>query len=471
VGDDPVVIDKRPRSLAHMFLQWVEITPDSVAYYYPIEGGWQESTWAEAAVLVEGLAAGLVALGVGTEDRVAIVSSTRYEWVLAALAAWSAGAAVTTVRPGATDEHLAHVLRDSGARVVIAEDHDQVHTLWRIRPQIRDVAKVVQIDGDYPDGRVLSLEGLLRLGHDHLAEQPRAIAQRRYAVRREGLAAIVYTAGTGGAPRGVRLRHSALTYQGAALAALGLLGENDLLLLGLPLAHAYGQTLLAAQLACGFPAALDDRPDHLLDSLDLVRPTFLGATPRMLGRVRAAIARDQAGLLHRRATDRALETARRVRALQQDGQSVPGGLARRHRSLDRRTLAPVREAFGGRLRFAVSGAAALDRDTAEFFELAGVVVLDSYGLTEAGGAVCVDLPGDHRVGSAGRPLPGTRVRIGDDGEVLVAGPGVMDGYHDRRADTAAVLHNGWLSTGDSGVVDGEGRLRILGRHGSAPLPR
>jgi long-chain acyl-CoA synthetase len=471
VGDDPVVIEKRPRSLAHMFQQWVDLTPDAVAYYYPIEGGWQQSTWAEAAVLVEGLAAGLVALGVGTEDRVAIVSSARYEWVLVALAAWSAGAAVTTVRPGATDEHLAHVVRDSGARVVIAEDHDHVHTLWRIRARIREVSKVVQIDGDYPDQRVVSLEGLLRLGHDHLAEHPRAIAQRRYAVRREGLAAILYTAGVDGAPRGVRLRHSALTYQGAALASLGVLGENDLLFLGLPLAHAFGQSLLATQLACGFPMALDDRPEHLLSGLDVVRPTFVGATPRMLTQVRARVAQQQAGLLQRRATDRALEAARMVRDLEVDGRAVPGRLARRRRSLDRRSLAPVREAFGGRLRFAVSGAGALDRDTAEFFELAGVVVLDSYGLTEAGGAVSVDLPGDHRVGSTGRPLPGTQVRIGDDGEVLVSGPGLMDGYHGRRADTASVLQNGWLSTGDSGVFDREGRLRILGRHGAVPRQR
>lgn len=466
MGDDPVVIDRRHRSLAHMFLEWVEVTPDAVAYYYPVEGGWQESTWAQAAELVDDLAAGLLSLGLGVEDRVAIVSSTRYEWILVALAAWSAGAAVTTVRPGVTDQHLADVVRDSGARVVIAEDHEQVHTLWRIRAQIRDVVKVVQIDGDYPDARVLTLEGLLRLGHEHLAQHPRAIAQRRYAVRREGLAAILYTDGSDGPVRGVRLRHSALTYPGAALASLGVLGENDLLLLGLPLAHSFGQTLLAAQLACGFPAALDDRPGHLIDGLDLVRPTFVGVTPQMLTQVRARVAKGQARRLRRRAADRALETARQVRDLEKGGEPVPARLARRHRSLDRRNLLSVREAFGGRLRFVVSGGAALDRELAEFFELAGVMVLDGYGLTEAGGAVCVDLPGDHHPGTVGRPLPGTEVRIADDGEVLVSGPGVMDGYHERRLDTAAVLRNGWLATGDSGVMDADGRLQILGRGGA-----
>jgi long-chain acyl-CoA synthetase len=468
VGGDPVVIDRRPRSLAHLFWDRVEVTPDAVAYYYPIDGGWQESTWGQAAELVEGLAAGLVALGVGVEDRVAIVSRTRYEWILAALAAWSAGAAVTTVRPGAGDDHLAHVLNDSGARVVIAEDYELVHGLWRIRGRIRDVAKVVQIDGDYPDARVLSLEGLLRQGHDHLAGQPRAIAQRRYAVRREGLAAIQYSGGSGGGPRGVRLRHSALTYQGAAPASLGVLGENDLLYLAVPLAHVFGQSLLAVQLACGFPAAVDSDPERLLDSLAVVRPTFLGVTPGMLMRVRAAVSSERSGRLQRRAMERAFESARQVRELETEGTPVPARLVRRHRSLDRSQLAAVREAFGDRLRFVVAGTTALERDLSEFFELAGVEVLGTYGLTETGGAVCVDLPGDHRPGTVGRPLPGTHVRVDDDGEVLVAGPGLMDGYHGRRLDTDAVLRQGWLRTGDSGAIDADGRVRILGRRAARP---
>jgi long-chain acyl-CoA synthetase len=469
VGDDPVVIDRRPRSLAHLFWDHVEVSPDAVAYYYPIDGGWQESTWGQAAELVEGLAAGLVALGVGVEDRVAIVSTTRYEWILAALAAWSSGAAVTTVRPGATDDHLAHVLHDSGARVVIAENHDLVHSLWRIRSRIRDVTKVVQIDGDYPDARVLSLEGLLRQGHDLLAEQPRVIAQRRYAVRRDGLAAIQYSGASVGPSRGVRLRHSALTYQGVAPASLGLLGENDLLYLAVPLAHVFGQSLLAVQLACGFPAAIDGDPERLVESLVVVRPTFLGVTPGMLTRVRAAVTKDQSGRLRRRAMERAFETARQVRELEAEGRPVPARLARRQRALDRSQLAVVREAFGERLRFVVAGTTALEPDLAEFFELAGVEVLGAYGLTEAGGAVCVDLPGDHRRGTVGRPLPGTHVRIDDDGEVLVSGPGLMDGYHGRRVDTDAVLRQGWLRTGDAGALDGDGHLRILGRRAARPV--
>ncbi len=428
---DPVVIDKRPRSLAHMFLEWVETSPDADAYYYPVDGGWQESTWEQTRHLVEPLAAGLVALGIRTEDRVAVMATTRYEWVLAFLAVQFSGAAVTLVDPAAGDAEVAHALRDSGTRVVITEDYEATRALWRIRARIRDVTKVVQIEGDYPDARVLSLEGLLALGAERLESEPRIIAQRLYAVRRQGLAAIVYEPDDDGFWRGVRLTHSALSYQGAAIASLGLVGEPDLLYLCLPLDLTFGWTLLAAHLACGFPVALEGRPDRVLDSLALVRPTLVGLTPSQLAEVRERV-----------------ESQHRPRLLR--------------RRAERRVLSGVREVFGDRLRFVVSAGAGLDAELVDFFALAGVSVVEAYGRPETGGAACVARP-DDPPGTAGRPLPGTEVRIADDGEILVAGPGVMEGYHRRRADTIAVLEQGWWHSGDTGVVDAEGRLRVLGR--------
>lgn len=461
---DPMVIDKRPRSLAHMFLAWVETQPDADAYYYPIEGGWQQSSWAETHTLVEGLAAGLIALGIQPEDRVAIVASTRFESVLAFLATQFAGGAVTAVDPTSTDVEVSRALRDSGARVVIAEDYETVHLLWRIRAEIREVTKVVQMDGEYPDARVLTLEGLLALGHEQLAEQPRVIAQRLYAVRRQGLAAIVYTADRDGPPRGVRLHHSALTYQGAAVASLGELSQSDLLYLCLPLAHTYGQALLAVQLACGFPAALEGRPDHVIDHLAVIRPTWAGLTPRLLEEIRGRVdAANRSGMLRRRAAERAFDVARQVHDLEAEAEKVPGRLARRHRRLDRRVLSDIRDVFGDRFRFLVTPGVGLDSSTAELLDLAGVTVLEAYGRPETAGAVSVARPADRGSGTAGRPLPGTEVRLDEGGEVLVSGPGVMEGYHRRRTDTAAALRKGWLRTGDTGVLDDLGRLRVLGR--------
>jgi long-chain acyl-CoA synthetase len=432
---DPVVIEKRPRSLVHMFLDRVHDAPDDDAYYYPVEGGWQESTWAQTQVLVEGLAAGLLALGLQPEDRVAVIASTRYESVLAHVATWWAGGAVTGVDPAADEETMTRVLVDSGARVVVAESYDVVRVLWRIRARIRDVVKVVQIDGEYPDPRVLTLEGLLGLGHEHLEAQPRALSQRLYAVRRQGLAALPYVDDHAGRLRGVRLSHAALTYQATALTLLGQVTKADLLYLPLPLRSSYAQAALGVQLACGFPVALEGREGRSVDSIPRVRPTVVAATPHLLDRLRAEVEGEERG-----------------------------GLLRRQKTIDKRVRQRVRETFGDRLRFVVCGGSGLDGELVDFFAWAGVTVLEAYGRAETGGAVSVATADDAREHTAGRALSGTEVRISESGEIEVASPGVMDGYHARRAETEAVLAQGWLRTGDSGVLDRDGRLRVLGRH-------
>jgi long-chain acyl-CoA synthetase len=434
VSIDEVAIEKRPRSLVHLFLQRVDDTPSEDAYYYPVEGGWQESDWAQTRELVEGLAAGLLALGIEPEDRVAIVTRTRYEWVLAFLATLWTGAAVTAVEPDADDETLARVLADSGARVVIGQDYDVAQALWRVRARIRDVVRVVLVDGDYPDARVLTLEGLLSLGHDHLQEQPRALSQRLYAVRRQGLAALLYTRAGDGDLRGVRVSHAALTYQATALAALGELSDADLLYVAVPLATAYGLALLGVQLVCGFPLALEEWSAQAVTSLALVRPTVVAATPSPLRDVRVGI-----------------EERRR------------GGLLRRRSATDKRVRSEVRDAFGDRLRFVVCSGRGIDAELADFFERAGVTLLEAYGRPETAGAVTVAVPGEAAARTAGRPLPGTEIRISDAGEIEVSGPGVMDGYHGRQHETEAVLGHGWLRTGDAGALDAEGRLLVLGR--------
>jgi long-chain acyl-CoA synthetase len=296
------------------------------------------------------------------------------------------------------------------------------------------VAKVVQIDGDYPDQRVVSLEGLLALGHDHLEQQPRALSQRLYAVRRQGLAALPYVDRDEGR-RGVRLTHAALTYHATAVAALGRLTEADLVYAPLPLTSMYAQAVLGVQLAVGFPVAIDSRDDRVVESLALVRPTLMAATPALLQQVRTAI---------------------------EEGQ--PRGFLRRRKTLDKRIRNDVRETFGDRLRFVVCAGGGIDAGLAEFFEDAGVPVLEAYGRVETGGAVAVALPEDAGSRSAGLPLPGTEVRVSADGEVLVSGPGVMEAFHGRRPTPPRWAEPGWLRTGDAGILDDQGRLRVLGRY-------
>jgi long-chain acyl-CoA synthetase len=357
IAYDQAVIDRRPRSMAHLFLARVATSPDEVAYYYPVDDEWQASTWAQTHQLVQWLAAGLVALGVQPEERVALIADTRYEWILCDLAIMCAGAATTTIFPTTTDADVAHILDDSGARVVIAENVEQVQKLWRIRGRIRGVRRVIQLDGDFPDDRVLSLEGLLRLGERHLEDDPDAVAHRLDAVRREGLATIMYTSGTTGTPKGVRLRHSAWTYEGAAIAAQGILDENDLQLLWLPLSHSFGKVLLSTQLACGFPTAVDGRVDRIIDNLAVVRPTFMGAAPRIFEKAHARIVAmtEEEGGLKKKVFDQAFAVARRVRRYQAEGRRVPYLLARRHRMLDKLVFARIRARVGGRPRGFIKG--------------------------------------------------------------------------------------------------------------------
>jgi len=462
---DPELIRTRAPSLAHVFRRRVATSGDQVAYLYPVGDQWCEATWRETGDLVDALAAGLVAIGVDPEEPVAIMAGTRFEWILADLAVMCAGAATTTIYPSTVDHDVVHILNDCGARVVIAEDDDQVHKLWRILDRVPQVARVVQMEGRFGHLPVLTLEELVGLGRDELARRPDVVVARTTGIRRDQLATIMYTSGTTGTPKGVRLRHSSWTYEGAAIASYGILGEDDLQFLWLPLSHSFGKVLLSTQLACGFPTAVDGRVDRIIDNLPVVRPTFMGAAPRIFEKAYARITTmtQEEGGVKKLVFDQAFAVARRVKTYEAEGRRVPYLLRRRHALLDKLVFAKIRERFGGRLRFFISGAAALNRDIAEFFDLAGVTILEGYGLTESSAGSFVNLPETNRIGYVGRPLPGTLVDIAPDGEVVICGPGVMDGYHNLPAETAMVLKEGWLYTGDIGELDSHGRLRITDR--------
>jgi long-chain acyl-CoA synthetase len=462
---DPDQILTRPASLAHLFRQRVASSRDAVAYLYPVGDEWRQATWDDTGDLVDALAAGLVAIGVGPEEPVAIMAGTRFEWILADLAIMCAGAATTTIYPTTVDRDVVHILNDCGARVVIAEDDEQVVKLWRILDEVPRLTRVVQLEGQYEKGSVITLEELVRIGRMELARLPHVVDERIDGIRRDQLATIMYTSGTTGTPKGVRLRHSSWTYEGAAIASYGILDEHDLQFLWLPLSHSFGKVLLSTQLACGFPTAIDGRVDRIIDNLPVVRPTFMGAAPRIFEKAYARITSmtQEEGGVKKLVFDQAFAVARRVKRYEAEGRRVPYLLRRRHALLDKLVFAKIRERFGGRLRFFISGAAALNTDIAEFFELAGVTILEGYGLTETSAGSFVSLPDLNRIGYVGQPFPGTEVDIAPDGEILISGPGVMDGYHNLPAETHLVLKYGWLYTGDIGELDAHGRLRITDR--------
>ncbi len=475
VNTDTSFIENRAPNVAVQFRERLEKSPETEAFRFPVGDGqpWESWTWQETGEKVEKLAAGLLSLGLEPEQRVGIAAGTRVEWILADLAIMCAGGATTTVYPSTHGEDVSYILSDSECRVVFAEDDEQLDKLRKHKSELPHLAKVVLFDPSASSGRaesdgdwVITLDDLRALGEKHLAGNAAAVDEAIAAIEPESLATLVYTSGTTGKPKGVRLRHSSWTYEGAAIQAQQILDERDLQFLWLPMSHVFGKVLLSAQLACGFATAVDGRVDKIIDNLAIVKPTFMGAAPRIFEKAHSRIVTMQAqeGGAKEKIFKQAFAVGLKVDALKREGKSVPLPLKLQHALFDRLVFAKVRERFGGRVRFFISGAAALNRDIAEWFHAAGILILEGYGLTESSAGSFVNHPEDYKFGTVGPVVPGSRVRLGEGDEIQIAGPGIMDGYHNLPDATAeALTEDGWLRTGDKGSLDSDGFLTITGR--------
>ncbi len=459
-------IEKRAPSVAQMFLDRVAASPHAEAFRYPQDHGWESVTWQQVGERVYNIAAGLISLGIAAEDRVAVASSTRYEWVLADFAVMCAGAATTTVYPTTNANDVAYIIANSGSRVVVAENQTQLDKLLEHRAELPNVSKVVMIDGNGDGDWVITLNELEQLGKQLLADSPDAVKDRIAAVAPDQLASLIYTSGTTGRPKGVRLSHGAWTYTAAAIDSLNILGPDDLNFLWLPLAHSFGKVMLALPLQIGFPTAIDGRVEKIIDNLATLHPTIMGAAPRIFEKAHARIQGVVAeqGPLRKKVFDWAIGVGLKVSEARQAGKKPSFASSMAYKVADRMVFSTIRERFGGRLRFFVSAAAALDREIAQWFDAVGIIVLEGYGLTETAAASFINRPNAYRFGTVGWPFPATDVKIADDGEILLRGPGLMTSYHDLPEATAEALDtDGWFRTGDIGEIDADGFLRITDR--------
>jgi long-chain acyl-CoA synthetase len=466
---DASFVDRMVANVALQFLDRVDRSPRSEAFRYPVgDGGerWESVTWAEAGEQVSRYAAGLLALGIEPEQRVGIASATRYEWILADLAVMCAAAATTTVYPSTNSEDTAYIIGDSECRVVFAEDDEQIAKLKEHKSELPHLAKVVTFDGTADGDWVIGLEDLGALGDTYLADRPEAMRETAEKIRPDQLATLIYTSGTTGRPKGVRLTHRSWVYEGSAIEAQGILDETDLEFRWLPMAHSFGKVLMSTQMACGFACAIDGRIDKIVDNLGVVKPTFMGAAPRIFEKAHARIVTMQAaeGGAKEAIFKQAFKVGIAYDRAKREGRS-PGVLLSAQRPLfDKLVFSKIRERFGGRVRFFISGAAALNQDIAEWFDAAGILILEGYGMTESSAGSFVNHPDGYKIGSVGQVFPGSEVKLGDGDEILIKGPGVMEGYHNLPEETAKSLtDDGWLRTGDKGELDSEGFLRITGR--------
>ncbi|MFI2349497.1 AMP-dependent synthetase/ligase [Streptomyces sp. NPDC019443] len=486
MSDTQTQIENRPPSVATLFTERVAATPDAEAYRYPVAPAaghgpddWESLSWGQAAERVYAIAAGLIDLGVQPEERVALASATRVEWILADLGVMCAGGATTTVYPSTNAEESAYILADSDSRVLIAEDATQLAKARERRAELPELRHVVvfdmtgvEPDENDPEGWVLSLADLEARGAQYLDKHPEAVKERVAAITADQLATLIYTSGTTGRPKGVRLPHDNWSYMARATAATGLISKDDVQYLWLPLAHVFGKVLTSGQIEVGHVTAVDGRVDKIIENLPVVQPTYMAAVPRIFEKVYngvAAKARAAGGAKYKIFQWAAGISREYAKAAQDNFRrtgtaSAPLGLTAKHKVADVLVYSKLREAFGGHLRAAVSGSAALAPDIGYFFAGAGIHILEGYGLTESSAASFVN-PGEaYRTGTVGKPLPGTEVRIADDGEILLRGPGIMEGYHRLPEKTAEVLEpDGWFHTGDIGELSADGYLRITDR--------
>jgi long-chain acyl-CoA synthetase len=461
-----------PASLAAMFLERVEGSGTAEAFRRRnAKKEWESFTWTQTASAVTEIAAGLISLGIGPEDRVAIASNTRLEWILSDLGVLCAGGATTTVYPTTGTEDVHHILSDSGSKVVIAEDTSQlakINACWDDLPELTHVVLIQSgsLIAAGTDERVITLDTLRRQGRQAMASAPSMVTDRVASITGDHLATLMYTSGTTGRPKGVRLTHANWVYEGLAIEATGVLHEDDLQYLWLPLSHSFGKVLLTVQMRIGFASAVDGDVTALVENLAVIRPTFMAGAPRIFEKVFAKVTAGAhaEGGAKKAIFNRAMATGRKVSRLRLQGKEPSGLLATEYRFADKLVYAKLRERFGGRIRYFISGSAALSQDIGEWFHAAGITILEGYGLTETSAGTFINRPETLQFGTVGPPFAGTGVKLDTDGEILVKGPGVMQGYHNLPDDTAECFTaDGWFRTGDIGEFTGDGLLRITDR--------
>jgi long-chain acyl-CoA synthetase len=448
--------------------------PDKVAARQKRNGAWEDVTWGRILQEVKTISSGLVAEGVRPGDRVALFGATTIQWAICDLAIAAARAITVPIYASNTPDECRYILQNSES-VLVLVDNDiaegkQIGRATRIRQrldQVPNVRRMILFEGAPAGPREATLADLARAGEEANRADPRAFDERVREVRTDDPVCFIYTSGTTGDPKGVILTHGNWAYEAEAVRGVKLMQEDDAVMLFLPLAHSFAQVVKAAWLGTGFQMVFAESVDKLLANLAETHPTVLPAVPRVFEKVYNNVVQNGSatpgvkGKLFRWAFHLFDEY---VEAKNQGREYSSLGFALARRLVFAKVHATLSERLGGRMRLFVSGGAPLSRKIAYFFDLIGFKVLEGYGLTETAAATCVNPPEKIKIGTVGPPVPGTEIRIANDGEILIRGPGVMKGYFKNPAATAEALEpDGWFHSGDIGELDVDGYLRITDR--------
>jgi long-chain acyl-CoA synthetase len=419
---------------------------------------------------IRDLSLGLTSLGVGAGDRVVIMSESRPEWLSADFAILTAGAITVPVYSTLTAAQARYIIQDSGARLAFVSTAEQLEKLQRVRHELPSLEAIVVFEETgNASPSVLTLDAVAARGHGRLTGEEwgvgREFRDRAREVRPDQLATIIYTSGTTGEPKGVMLSHHNLVSNMIGGHAIVPVNQDDVSLSFLPLSHSFERLVSYVYLANGVTIVFAESMETVGKDLPVVKPTVITGVPRVYEKFQARILERGSALPQPRRT--LFNWGVKVALARGRAETKRGGmgplLGLQSKIADRLVFAKIRESIGGRLRCLVSGSAPLLLETAQFFAGIGLPITEGYGLTETSPIVTANPMNAPRLGTVGRPIPGVEVRIAADGEILVRGPNVMVGYHNKPQETAAVLQGEWFHTGDVGALDADGYLSITDR--------
>ena len=453
-------------SIPQVFFDRAAQRGGKTAHMVKRDGAWQEISWQELRDIVRHVAKGLLTLDLQAGDRVAILSDSRAEWVQCDLGIMAAAGITVPIYASSTPDQAAYILQNSGAAAMFVDTSAQLDKILAVRDQVPTLKHIVMIVDNPPgdDDTILTLADLIQRGRDD-ADQEAVLDARLQGLTPEHEATYVYTSGTTGPPKGVVQTHGNHLFMMESGSAVADIGEGDVNLLFLPLAHSFARFESFLGFYQGWTTAFAESIEALSQNMREVRPMLVLSVPRVYEKVYASVQAGAAGSAVKQAIfNWCVGVGRQASRLQQQGQPLPLGLRLKQGLAHRLVFHKLHDALGGRLRYFVSGGAPLAREIAEFFHAAGLLILEGYGLTETCPALTANRHDNYKFGTVGPALPGVELRLDDDGEIQARGPNIARGYYQRPEATAEVfLKDGWFATGDIGEIDADGFLRITDR--------
>lgn len=434
------------------------------AVLFKEKGHWQEKKWADYYSTIKEFAGFLLSLGLQPGERVAIISNSRYEWGVTDFAVLGVHGVTVPIYYNSTAEDIEFILNDSKAKIVFVEGRESYRIVAQVRKKCPSIEHLVSFEKLNEHPELLSFSECLKKGALWTNSNYDKFYELCEELKPEQIATLIYTSGTTGRPKGVLLCHEQIVSEVSEAFPLCGATADDTSLSFLPFAHVLGRIELWAHMYIGFCMAYAESIEKLKNNLVEVKPTFLISVPRIFEKVYTAIwSQSEANPIKKRLFEWAVKVGLEVGERKLSHQTLPLTLLAEYEAAQRLVLSKVKMAFGGRLRFAISGGAPLAREIALFFHACDVLVLEGYGLSETTAAICVNTPFNYRFGSVGRPIGDVQIKIASDGEILVKSKKVMREYYNNPKATAEVFSDGWFHTGDIGEILPGGDIRITDR--------